>query len=84
MSSELHKYIETAIEKKKNLFNAEVLDFPPIDKKINISKKLESNSKNYWKINDDANKDQLKAVTGICFMIGVLFILGLLTNITSV
>ena len=84
MSSELHKYIETAIEKKKNLFNAEVLDFPPIDKKINISKKLESNSKNYWKINDDSNKDQLKAITGICFMIGVLFILGLLTNITSV
>ncbi len=84
MSSELHKYIETAIEKKKNLFNAEVLDFPPIDKKIDISKKLESNSKNYWKINDDSNKDQLKAITGICFMIGVLFILGLLTNITSV
>ena len=84
MSSELHKYIETVIEKKKNLFNAEVLDFPPIDKKIDISKKLESNSKNYWKINDDSNKDQLKAITGICFMIGVLFILGLLTNITSV
>jgi len=84
MSSELHKYIETAIEKKKNLFNAEVLDFPPIDKTIDISKKLESNSKNYWKINDDSNKDQLKAITGICFMIGVLFILGLLTNITSV
>ena len=28
MSSELHKYIETAIEKKQNLFNADVLSFP--------------------------------------------------------
>ena len=84
MSSELHKYIETAIEKKNNLFDAEVLDFPPIDKKINISKKLKSKSKNYWEINDSSNKDQLKAVTGICFMIGVLFVLGLFANITSV
>ena len=28
MSSELHKYIETAIERKKNLFNADVISFP--------------------------------------------------------
>ena len=28
MSSELHKYIETAIEKKQSLFNGEVLNFP--------------------------------------------------------
>ena len=28
MSSELHKYIETAIEKKQNIFDAEVLNFP--------------------------------------------------------
>ena len=28
MSSELHKYIENAIDKKRDLFNAEVLDFP--------------------------------------------------------
>ncbi len=84
MSSELHKYIETAVEKKKNLFNAEVIDFTPNDKKRNISKKLKSDSKNYWKINDNSNKDQLKAVTGICFMIGVLFILGLFANITLV
>mgnify|MGYP001422415296 FL=1 len=84
MSSELHKYIKTAIEKKKNLFNSEVLNFPPLDKKTNLSKKNESDSKYYWKINDDSNKDQLKAVTGICFMIGVLLILGLFANITSV
>ena len=28
MSSELHKYIEDAVEKKASLFDAEVLEFP--------------------------------------------------------
>ena len=28
MSSELHKYIEKAIDKKKNLLNAEIINFP--------------------------------------------------------
>ena len=28
MSSEIHKYIETSIEKKQNLFSAEVISFP--------------------------------------------------------
>ena len=27
MSSEIHKYIETAIDRKKNLLNAEIIDF---------------------------------------------------------
>ena len=40
MSSELHKYIENAIEEKQNLFNAEVLDFPK-DKKIKYSKNFD-------------------------------------------
>ena len=35
MSSELHKYIETAIEKKQNLFNADVLSFPKNKKMMN-------------------------------------------------
>ena len=84
MSSELHKYIKTAIEKKKNLFNAEVLDFPPVDKKTNFSKKLKSETKYYWKINDVSNKDQLKAVTGICFMIGVLLLVGLFSSLNVI
>ena len=33
MSSELHKYIETAIDKKQKILNAEVLNFPN-EKKI--------------------------------------------------
>ncbi len=69
MSSELHKYIENAIDKKRNLFNAEVLDFPNYKKK-NSSKKIELNNKNYWNINDNSNNDQQKAVTGICLMFG--------------
>ena len=33
MSSEVHKYIETALNSKKNLFKAEVIDFSN-DKKL--------------------------------------------------
>ena len=32
MSSEVHKYIKEALDKNKNLLNAEVIDFPQ-DKK---------------------------------------------------
>ena len=80
MSSELHKYIETAIEKKQNLFDAEVLNFPK-NKKIDNSQKLGFNVETHWNINDNANNDQLKAVTGICFMLGVLLLVGLFSNL---
>ena len=50
MSSELHKYIENAIEKKASLFNAEVLDFPVDEKKL---KNSELDKKDYWKINEN-------------------------------
>ena len=80
MSSELHKYIETAIEKKQNVFNADVLSFPK-NKKINNYQNLRFNNKTHWNINDSANNDQLKAVTGICFMLGVLLLIGLLSNL---
>ena len=81
MSSELHKYIENAIEKKTNLFNAEVLDFPVDKKKL---KNSELDKKDYWKINEQANDDQLKAVTGICFMLGFLLVMGLFANLTTI
>ena len=80
MSSELHKYIETAIDKKENLLNAKILNFPN-DKGLNDSVSLEVNKNNYWSIKDENNIDQLKAVTGICFMIGTLTILGLYSNL---
>ena len=82
MSTELHKYIENAIDKKDNLYNAEVLDFPK-NKKIEDPKNLKSKINDYWNINDKINDDQLKAVTGICFMFGILVLIGLFANLTS-
>ena len=81
MSSEIHNYIETASDKQDALFNAEVINFPKEKNLPNIQlKKL--NSQNVWKINDGSNDDQLKAVTGICFMFGTLIIMGLYSNLT--
>ena len=82
MSTELHKYIENAIEKKTNLFNAEVLDFP-VDKKKKL-KNSKLDIKNYWNINEQTNNDQLKAVNGICFMLGFLLVMGLFANLTTI
>ena len=81
MSSELHKYIENAIEKKASLINAEVLNFPVDKKKL---KNSELDKKDYWKINEQANNDQFKAVTGICFMLGFLLVIGLFANLTTI
>ena len=80
MSSEIHKYIETSLEKKQNLFNASVINFPS-DKKLNKTDIFNINTVNFWNIGDESNKDQLKAVTGICFMLGVLTIIGLYSNL---
>ena len=79
MSSEIHKYIETAIESKKNLLNAEILDFPN-DYEKNNKTNLVLNSNTFWKITDKSNNDQLKAVTGICFVLAILTIAGLYSN----
>ncbi len=82
MSSELHKYIENAIDKKENLFNAEVLDFPN-NKKIDNSYNIKLKIKDHWNINDNANSDQLKAVTGICLTFGIIILIGLFANFTA-
>ncbi|MDC1154661.1 hypothetical protein OAT07_00385 [Candidatus Pelagibacter sp.] len=81
MSSEVHKYIEEALEKNKNLFNAEVINFPN-DKSINESKNFKTKYDIVWKISDKSNYDQLKAVIGVCFMFGALLIIGLYSNLT--
>tara|TARA_X000000368_G_C22944532_1_gene673715 strand:+ start:220 stop:513 length:294 start_codon:yes stop_codon:yes gene_type:complete len=77
MSSELHKYIETSIEKKENLLAAKVINFTNKKKENNLKK----TSYDFWRINDKSNIDQLKAVTGICFMIGVLIVAGLYSSL---
>tara|TARA_B100002052_G_scaffold180811_1_gene164678 strand:+ start:573 stop:818 length:246 start_codon:yes stop_codon:yes gene_type:complete len=79
MSSEIHKYIETAIDSKKNLLNAEIIDFPT-DYEKNNKTNLVLNSNTFWKITDKSNNDQLKAVTGICFVLAILTIAGLYSN----
>ena len=79
MSSEIHKYIETAIDSKKNLLNAEIIDFPN-DYEKNNKRDLVFNSNTFWKITDKSNNDQLKAVTGICFILAILTIAGLYSN----
>tara|TARA_B100001063_G_C16681422_1_gene511983 strand:- start:263 stop:508 length:246 start_codon:yes stop_codon:yes gene_type:complete len=81
MSSEIHKYIETAIDKKTNLFNAEVINFPQ-EQNIKDDKKLKSQNQNFWKISDESNADQLKAIIGICFMFSTLVLLGLYSNLS--
>ena len=81
MNSEIHNYIETALDKQDALFNAEVINFPKEKNLPNIQlKKLDS--QNVWKINDESNDDQLKAVVGICFMLGALVVMGLYSNLT--
>ena len=80
MSSEVHKYIEEALDKKKNLFNAEVINFPN-DKKIDNENNLKMMANNnVWKISDNNNVDQLRAVTGICLMFVTLILIGLYSN----
>ena len=79
MSLKIQKYIEKSSKEKQNLFNAEVIKFPN-DKKPNISEDLKLNTLNYWRINDKSNEDQLRAITGICFMFGALILMGLYSN----
>ena len=79
MSSEVHKYIEDRLEKNVNLFNAEVINFPN-DTKMDSVKISKAKIDKFWKINDISNNDQLKAVVGICFMLGALIVMGLYSN----
>ena len=80
MSSEVHKYIEEALNKNKNLFNARVINFPR-DKSIDESEDIKTKNNIIWKISDKSNDDQLKAVVGICFMFGALILMGLYSNL---
>ena len=79
MSSEVHKYIEERLEKNRNLFNAEVINFPK-DQNVNDIKNLGIKPNKFWEISDKSNDDQLKAIIGICFMLTSLVIIGLFSN----
>ena len=86
MSSEIRQYIIEDASKKSEIFSAQLLNLP-IKKKI-----LKSNSNNldkcaYWKLYDKTNihedGDQLKAVTGICLVLGVFSFIGLYSTLLS-
>ena len=79
MSSEVRQYIIKDASKKSEIFSAQLLKLP-------IKKKLKSKTPNldkcaYWKLYDKTNihedGDQLRAVTGICLVLGVFSFIGL-------
>jgi hypothetical protein len=80
MSSEVHKYIEEALEKNQNLFDANVINFPK-EKRNENTKDFKIKSEDVWSISDKSNDDQRRAVMGFCFMVGVLIITGLYSNL---
>ena len=81
MSSEVHKYIEKALEKNQNLFDTELINFPK-NKKPQEIKAFKQDINSFWKISDGTNDDQLKAVIGLCFMFGTLIVIGLYSILT--
>ena len=80
MSSEVHKYIEKALEKNQNLFDAELINFPK-NKKPQEIKAFKTDINSFWKISDGTNDDQLKAVIGLCLMFGALIVIGLYSSL---
>tara|TARA_B100001109_G_scaffold162000_1_gene131861 strand:- start:609 stop:785 length:177 start_codon:yes stop_codon:yes gene_type:complete len=46
-----------------------------------LKKKNKESNYKFWKLDDD---DQVKAVKGICYTFGALFIIGLFANLTSI
>ena len=83
MSSEVHKYIEEALKKNENLFNAEVINFPN-DKKLDQLEEFKTKEHSYWKITDKSNDDQLRAIIGVCFMFGSLIVMGLYSSLIQI
>ena len=81
MSSELQKQIKKASLKSENLFNAEVISFPK-EISANDFEELDFKKNTFWKITDESNNDQFKAVVGVCFMFGALILMGLYSNLT--
>ncbi|WP_440918412.1 hypothetical protein [Candidatus Pelagibacter sp.] len=82
MSSEVRQYIVEDASKKSEIFSAQLLKLP-------IKKKKTSNLDKcaYWKLYDKTNihedGDQLKAVTGICLVLGVFSFIGLYSSLLN-
>ena len=86
MSSELRQYIIEDASKKSEIFSAQLLKLP-IKKKILKSNTTHLDKCAYWKLYDKTNihedGDQLKAVTGICLVLGVFSFIGLYSSLLS-
>ena len=84
MSSEIRQYIIEDASKKSEIFRAQVLKLP-IKKKFLTSKTSNIDKCDYWKLYDKTNVhedgDQLKAVTGICLVLGVFSVIGLYSSL---
>ena len=53
----------------------------PNEKNQNYTTNFKGNKTDHWKISDKSNTDQLKAITGFCFTVGILTIVGLYSNL---
>ena len=86
MSSEVRQYIIEDASKKSEIFSAQLLKLP-IKKKILKSKTTHLDKCVYWKLYDKTNihedGDQLKAVTGICLVLGVFSVIGLYSSLLN-
>ena len=86
MSSEVRQYIIEDASKKSEIFSAQLLTLP-IKKKILTSKTTNLDKFAYWKLYDKTNihedGDQLKAVTGICLVLGVFSFIGLYSSLLN-
>ena len=84
MSSEVRQYIIKDASKKSEIFSAQLLKLP-IKKKILKSRTTNLDKCAYWKLYDKTNihedGDQLRAVTGICLVLGVFTVIGLYSSL---
>ena len=86
MSSEIRRYIIEDASKKSDIFSTQLLKLP-VKKKILKSKTTSLNKCPFWKLYDKTNihedGDQLKAVTGICLVLGIFSFIGLYSSLLS-
>ena len=86
MSSEIRQYIMEDASKKNEIFSASLLKLP-IKKKFLTSKTNNLDKCAYWKLYDKTNihedGDQLKAVAGICLVLGVFSVIGLYSSLLN-
>ena len=83
MSSEIRQYIIEDTSKNSEIFSAQLLKFPLKKKNLN-SKTPNLDECGYWKLYDKRDihedRDQLKAVTGICLIVSVFSLIGLYSS----